>query len=140
MLMGINGCGKQSLTKIASFILKYQVKQIEVNKDLKLSSFKDFLKTEILLETGEKNLSTVFIVSDSDIIEESYLELINNLLNRGEIPNLWELEEKDKIIRDLRQVNKELGRVEEPDIILTTFIERCRNNLHVVLNFSPIGP
>jgi len=90
MLMGINGCGKQSLTKIASFILKYQVKQIEVNKDLKLSSFKDFLKTEILLETGEKNLSTVFIVSDSDIIEESYLELINNLLNRGEIPNLWE--------------------------------------------------
>lgn len=139
MLMGINGCGKQSLTKIASFILKYQVKQIEVNKDLKLSSFKDFLKTEILLETGEKNLSTVFILSDSDIIEESYLELINNLLNRGEIPNLWELEEKDKIIRDLRQVNKELGRVEEPDIILTTFIERCRNNLHVVLNFSPIG-
>lgn len=63
-----------------------------------MNSFKEFLKSEILLETGEKNIPTVFILSDNDIIEESYLELINNLLNRGEIPNLWEAEEKEKII------------------------------------------
>ena len=138
MLIGINGCGKQSLTRIASFILKYQVKQIEVNKDFKVNSFKDFIKKEILIETGVKDMKTVFLFSDNDIIDESYLEFINNLLNRGEVPNLWETEEKDSIKMDLRQVNIKMGRIDEPDVILSTFIERCRNNLHLVLNVSPI--
>jgi hypothetical protein len=48
-------------------------------------------------------------------LEERYLEFINNLLNSGEIPNLWESEEKDKIKSDISMINLKLGRVDEPD-------------------------
>ena len=67
------------------------------------------------------------------------MEFINNLLTSGEIPNLWESEEKDKIKSDIGMINLKMGRVDEPDQIYFTFIERCRNNLHIVLNMSPIG-
>jgi len=32
-----------------------------------------------------------------------------------------------------------MGRPDEPDQIYSTFVERCRNNLHIVLNMSPYG-
>lgn len=43
------------------------------------------------------------------------MEFINNLLNSGEIPNLWETEEKDKIKSDISMSNLKTGQVDEPD-------------------------
>lgn len=41
--------------------------------------------------------ATVFTLTDSQIIDESFLEDINNILNTGEIPNLMVNEDKEKI-------------------------------------------
>ena len=70
---------------------------------------------ELLLDAGVNNISTVFLFSDNQILEERYLEFINNLLNSGEIPNLWETEEKDKIKTDISMINLKSGGVDEPD-------------------------
>lgn len=35
----------------------------------------------------------VFLMSDSQIVHESFLEDINNILNSGEVPNLFEADE-----------------------------------------------
>jgi dynein heavy chain len=43
-------------------------------------------------------------MTDTQIISESFIEDINNLLNTGEIPNLWKPEDKDKIINGVRPV------------------------------------
>jgi len=39
---------------------------------------------------------------DSQIVEEEFLEDINNILNSGEVPNLFEGDEFEKIILDAR--------------------------------------
>jgi len=44
-------------------------------------------------------------------VNESFLEDINNLLNSGEVPNIWEPDEKKKILEDIREYNNKLGRV-----------------------------
>lgn len=81
-------------------------------------------------------------------MNESFLEDINNLLNSGEVPNIWEPDEKKKILEDIREYNNKLGRVgilfyfliqDEPDMLYSTFVERVRNNLHIVLCMSPVG-
>ena len=72
-------------------------------------------------------------------MNESFLEDINGLLNSGEVPNIWEPEEKKKIIEDIRPFNQKLGRIDEPDVLYQTFVERVRNNLHTVLCMSPVG-
>lgn len=46
---------------------------------------------------------------------------------------------KKKIDEDVRGINEKMGRSGEPDTIYATFIERVRENLHIVLCMSPIG-
>jgi dynein heavy chain len=43
-------------------------------------------------------------LTDSQIIDETFLEDISSILNSGEIPNLMLAEDKDKIINELREV------------------------------------
>ena len=45
------------------------------------------------------------------------MEDINNLLNAGEVPNIWEPEDKKKIIDECREYNASLGRIGDPDTI-----------------------
>lgn len=47
------------------------------------------------------------IINDTQITDEMFLEDINNVLNSGEVPNLWENEDKDQIIGDLRKAAAE---------------------------------
>lgn len=50
---------------------------------------------------GVDGKQTSFVMMDSQILNENMLEQICNLLNNGEIPNLFPLEEKAKLIEDL---------------------------------------
>lgn len=45
-----------------------------------------------------------FVMTDTQIINEGFMEDINNLLNTGEIPNLMLPEDKDKIINGVRPI------------------------------------
>ena len=44
-------------------------------------------------------------------MNESFLEDINSLLNSGEVPNIWEPDEKKKILDETRPFNLKLGRI-----------------------------
>lgn len=52
-----------------------------------------------------KNVS--FIFTDAHVVSESFLEDINNLINSGEVPNLWDSEKErlDQVIKDVRGIN-----------------------------------
>lgn len=39
----------------------------------------------------------VFLFTDTQIVQERFLEDVNNLLNAGEVPNLYENDELTKI-------------------------------------------
>jgi len=108
MLIGVGGSGKQSLTKLAASIYDIQYKQIEMKKDYKISDFRDFIKAIMFQTAGveeeeRKSKPTVFTLTDSQIINETFLEDISSILNTGEIPNLMDAESKDKIINELRE-------------------------------------
>ena len=62
-----------------------------------------------MLPCGIKNERTVFLINDNQITNESFLEDVNNLLNSGEIPNLWAFEDKELINNELRVVAAEKG-------------------------------
>eukprot|EP00495_Collosphaeridae_sp_1-RS-2012_P005613 TRINITY_DN5029_c0_g1_i1.p5 TRINITY_DN5029_c0_g1~~TRINITY_DN5029_c0_g1_i1.p5 ORF type:complete len:63 (+),score=9.46 TRINITY_DN5029_c0_g1_i1:977-1165(+) len=51
--------------------------------------FRDDLK-ELLILAGGKGKHTVFLLTDTQIIDERMLEDVNNILNAGEVPNLFE--------------------------------------------------
>lgn len=138
MLIGVGGSGKQSITRLAAFIESCTCFRIEITRGYGLPEFREDIKN-FMRSTGVEGESCVFLFTDSQIVEESFLEDINNVLNSGEVPNLFQQDEIDKIVGDMRPVLQELGIPETRDNCLATFTSRVRDNLHIVLCMSPVG-
>lgn len=96
MLVGEGGSGRHSLTKLATFIAKYSLLTISVSKSFKLKDFRDKIK-DASMECAFKEVPCVFMFSDNQISEESFVEDLNTILTIGEIPNLFGKEDMGTI-------------------------------------------
>jgi dynein heavy chain len=48
-------------------------------------------------QCGVNNKETTFIFTDIQVVEEAFLEDINNILSSGEVPNLYRNEEIEEV-------------------------------------------
>eukprot|EP00736_Rhodelphis_marinus_P013382 Rmarinus@m.14828 len=138
LLIGVGGSGRQSLTRLASYIAGYKVFSIEIAKNYRLGEFHEDIK-KLYEQTGVMQKATTFLFSDTQIVEETFLEDINNILSSGEVPNLYPAEELNPIRDAVRADAKKAGVEETNDELYSYFIERVRSNLHVVICLSPVG-
>ncbi|KAG5682932.1 hypothetical protein PVAND_012250 [Polypedilum vanderplanki] len=139
LLVGLSGMGKQSLTRLASNINAYQCYQIELKRGYDYSSFRDDLRKCCTI-AGINNQPIIFLLNDTQILKEEFLEDINNILNSGDVPNLYEGDEYEKLILNTRVPCIEANYKDQSrDGIYDFFVSRVRSNLHVVICMSPIG-
>ncbi|KAJ8736205.1 hypothetical protein PYW08_006861 [Mythimna loreyi] len=140
LLVGVGGSGKQSLTKLASFIANFSFYQITLTRSYNVGNFMDDIKV-LYRVAGLQGHGISFIFTDNDIKDEQFLEFLNNILSSGEIANLFPKEEMDEILNNLTPIMKKHApkRIPVPDVLYEYFIIRSRANLHVVLCFSPVG-
>jgi len=138
LLVGMGGSGRQSLTRLAAFMLDYKCVSIQITSNYTVEDWHENLKA-ILDTAGVQNLPVVFLLNDTQIVYNSFLEDINSLLNTGSVPNLYENDELDAIVLKCRPMAKQAGRGESREAALEQFNHQVRENLHIVLTFSPIG-
>lgn len=122
-------------------MLGYQTVMIEISKNYHQKEFREDIKKFMrLCATGDKDSTQItFLFLDTQIVVEGFLEDINNLLNSGEVPNLWPHDEKKQVINENREYNAKKNRAPVDDTIFRTFVERVRSSMHVVLCMSPVG-
>ena len=57
-----------------------------------------FFSQNLYFKLGIENKKTVFLFGDQHVMEEGFLELINNMLTSGMVPALYADDEKENII------------------------------------------
>jgi len=136
LLVGVGGSGKQSLTRLGAFCAGYKLFQITLSRGYGEEQFKDDLK-ELYKQLGSGEV--VFLFTDAHVVEEGFLEFINNMLTTGMVPALYEQDEKDALCNTVRIECRHAGLPETPDNLWNYYVNKCRNNLHIVLAMSPSG-
>lgn len=73
---------------------------IELTKSYGISEFKEDLK-HLYYQTGVKEQKTSFLFTDTQITNEIFLEIINNILSTGEVSKMY----KDEEFEEVKEIN-----------------------------------
>ena len=87
--------------------------------------------------TGQYFLCTLCINCNltlcTQIKSESFLEDINNILNSGDVPNIYPPEDLDKIFAEMKPVVQDLGLQPTKSNLFSAYTKRVRSNIHMVI-------
>lgn len=76
---------------------------------------------------------------DTQIINEQMLEDINNILNSGDVPNLYKVEDLDPINKVGKLVCMEKNLQITKMNMFQGYLGRVKRNIHMVIAMSPLG-
>ena len=145
LLVGVGGSGKQSLSRLAAYIRGAYTFQITITKTYNVTNLFEDIKGLYKI-AAVKGQPVVFIFTDAEVKDEGFLEYINQILMTGEVAGLMPKDELDAIVNDMRPIMK--GAIQRGDIpaqpdtyenLYAYYLNRVRDNLHLVLCFSPVG-
>ena len=100
LLIGLGGNGRKTVTKLGAFVNDAHIFRIEPSKTYGTPEWQEDLRNLFKL-LGLENKKVIFLLQDSDLRQEQFIEDVNNLLNVGELTNLFGEE-------DLEEINYEI--------------------------------
>ena len=68
----------------------------------------------------------MFLFSETQIVKEAFLEDINNILNSGDVPNLYAPDEMERIVNGVRPAVKAAGKLDTRDAIFAHYVQTVR--------------
>ncbi|KAG8346214.1 putative Dynein heavy chain N terminal region 2 domain1 [Trypanosoma vivax] len=140
LLVGVGGSGKQSLARLASYINGHDIFQILVTSTYGIAEFRTDMQ-ELYRKCGLRGYPFAFIITDTQIVSEEMLVYLNDMLSSGNVPEMFNQDERDGIMGSIMNEVKAAGYSDysNPDVCWEYFINKVRSNLHIILCFSPVS-
>ena len=144
LLVGVGGSGRKSLTELATFFAQFTIVHLEIPKGYNFAAWREDLQVNLYKELAIEIKNMIFFFSDTQLVDEAFLEDINNILNGGEVPNLLtEGEIFQTILEFVKEANKNDAVFKEHEAenawVYNKYITAAKQSLHLVLAFSYIG-
>ncbi|GET88803.1 dynein heavy chain, putative [Leishmania tarentolae] len=136
LLVGLGGSGRNSLSRLATYLAGYSMFTIEIHKKYDQERFHEDLRT-LYKACGVKRQQKVFYIADTQLVDSSFLEDLNNMLSAGEVPNLFAKDDLQQINDDVHKLALLSGCRDSPDELYSFFVRQARQHLHLVIAMSP---
>ncbi|EJS42865.1 dyn1p [Saccharomyces arboricola H-6] len=133
MLIGASRTGKTTLARFVAWLNGLKIVQPKIHRHSELSDF-DIILRKTLLNCSLKEARTCLIIDESNILDTAFLERMNTLLANADVPDLFQGEEYDKLMNNLRNKTRSLGLLLDTEQELYDwFVREIAKNLHVIL-------
>ncbi|XP_055696351.1 dynein axonemal heavy chain 10 [Lutzomyia longipalpis] len=137
-LVGLDGFGRQSMCKLAAFAAECDLFKIVIDRNYSENTFRSDLK-RLYQQLATKSRKTVFMLTENELLHDSFLEHIHNILTTGTVPTLFTDDEKNALIGNHQQVDQQFDYQQIRRDLWSKFLDGCMDNLHIVLCISPVG-
>jgi len=138
LLIGEGGSGRHSLSRMASYLAEFSEYQIRITKNYTPKHFQADIQG-LFANIINKNQSYTFIFSDNEISSEGIIEDVNNILNLGEIPNLYQKKDGKDDFQPIRDKLRDKHKRETDEKIYDNFITKIQQSLHIAFCMSQSG-
>lgn len=102
LLCGRSGVGRRTALAIASSMNNIKIFTPKINRAYGVKQFKNDLKA-VMQQAGIEGQQMIILLEDHQLIDPSFLEMINSLLSAGEIPGLYNPEELEPLLAPIRE-------------------------------------
>ena len=138
LVLGVGGSGRQSLSRMATYLTGYKLFQIEVIKNYNMRAWREDVKKALMM-AGNENKPLSFLFCDTQIINEQMLEDINNILNSGDVTGIYQEKDYDEIIANCKVECAKRNIPQTKMNIFTQYLVRVKRNIHMIIAMSPLG-
>ncbi|KAG5186150.1 dynein heavy chain [Tribonema minus] len=149
LLVGESGVGKTVLSKFVAWMNGLSIFQIKAARGYALEAFDADLRA-VMRRAGCGGERVCFIFDESNALAPAFLERMNALLASGEIPGLFEGDDRAALLAACREAEARDGgggsggggggaAADSADELLRRFARRVQRGLHVVFTMNPAG-
>ena len=129
MLSGRSGVGRRTALSVVAHMHHLELFTPHISRTYGLKQFRADLKS-VMQRAGVEGVEMVFLLEDHQIVDPTFLELVNSLLSSGEVPGLFSPEELEPMLSPLRDQMSQDG---YRGTLLTYFSSQVKANLHLAL-------
>jgi len=93
----------------------------------------------VLMLAGVDNKAVAFVFVDTQIVNEQMLEDVNNILNSGDVPNLYKTEDFEPLFKVGKLICMEKNLQVTKMNMFQCYLGQVKRNMHMILAMSPLG-
>ena len=134
LLLGVGGCGKRTIARLAAAICECDFRTLP--GAVAFAEWREELKS-VYECAGVEGRRVCLYVTDSQLQAAHCMEDVSSVLTAGEVPRLFSTEECSALFDRMQDHFSALGVPGVQSVMYKAFIARARRNIRVVCAFSP---